>query len=153
MHSYKCALVPDRFFDPSKARAILAETVDVDDSEEVAYVNVPFYNAVLIYVCGEEGTLPELHGLLEASRGIDQHNRIVASWLDGRLHLVVARDGQLLLCNSFKAPDFTTAQYYIFLVLSRFQLNPEVSTIYFHTNLTYEDELSLYRYFRSVEHI
>ncbi len=137
------------FFEPSKARAILAETVDVDDSEAVAYMVVPQYRAVLVYVT-EDGRLPELYSLLCAAGKLTEHNKIVASCLGGRLHLVVARDGKLLLCNSFEAGDFTTAEYFIFLVMRKFQLNPEVSSIYFHTQLTKEQEESLLLYFSSV---
>ncbi len=149
--SYKCALVPDRFFEPSKARAILVQTADVDEGETVAHVAVPYYNAVLVYVRpdGEDG-VPELYRLLEAAHGMEEHNRIAASCRDGRLFLVVARDDRLLLCNSFEAGDFTTAQYFIFLALSRFQLNPEVSSIFFLSPLDPEQELSLRRYFRKV---
>lgn len=155
--SYKCALVPKQFFEPSQARATLIETVDVDDSERVGYVDVPFYGAVLVYAVAQgidgEAALPELYHLLKASEGISEHNKIVASYCDGRVFLVVAEDNRMLLCNSFKAMDFTTAEYFIFMVLKKFQMNPEISAIYFHTLLTSEQEMSLYRYFRAVEQI
>ena len=73
--------------------------------------------------------------------------------MDGYLYLVVAQGKSLLLCNSFKAPDFTTAQYFIFLALKKLQLNPEMSTLFFRTPLEEEQEFSLYRYFRSVERL
>ena len=44
----------------------------------------------------------------------------------------------------------TTAEYYIFLTLNTLQLNPEISTICWRTPLDAEDEMSLYRYFKSV---
>ncbi len=138
------------FFEPSRARAILAETVDVGDAEAVAYMVVPQYEAVLVYVT-PDGRLPELYSLLCATPKVAEHNRVLASWLGGRLHLVVARDGKLLLCNSFEAADFTTAEYFIFLALRRFQLNPEVSSIHFNTPLTWEQKESLLRYFSSVK--
>ncbi len=140
------------FFEPSKARAILAETVDVDDTEAVAYMVVPQYSAVLVYVT-PDGRLPELYSLLGAASALTEHNKIVASHLGGRLHLVVARDERLLLCNSFEAADFTTAEYFIFLVMRKFQLNPEVSSIHFNTPLTAEQETSLLNYFSSVKHL
>jgi hypothetical protein len=65
--------------------------------------------------------------------------------------LAIAQGGTLLLANSFEAPDFTTAQYYIFLALKQLQLNPELSTIYWRSPISAEDEMSLYRYFKSVE--
>ncbi len=153
-YSYKCALVPEQFFEPSQARATLVETVDLDDSEGVGYVAVPYYGAVLVYAVHEgDSSMPEAYHLLRASETIGEHNKIVASYVDGRLYLVVAEDKKMLLCNSFKAMDFTTAEYFIFMVLKKFQLNPEMSTIYFRTPLDEEQEMSLYRYFKAVEQI
>jgi hypothetical protein len=73
--------------------------------------------------------------------------------MDGWLYLAIAQGKTLMLCNSFQAPDFTTAQYFVFLAMKKLQLNPEMSSIYFRTPLEDEQEMSLYRYFRSVEHI
>ena len=77
----------------------------------------------------------------------------MASYMDGVLYLVIAQGKSLLLCNTFQAQDFTTAQYFIFLAMKKLQLNPEVSTICFRTPLSEEDEMSLYRYFKSVEQL
>ena len=49
--------------------------------------------------------------------------------------------------------DFTTAEYYIFLAMKQLQLNPEVSTICMRSFVGPEEEMSLYRYFKSVEQI
>ena len=71
--------------------------------------------------------------------------------MDGWLHMAVGQGKSLMLANVFDAPDFTTAQYFIFLALKKLQLNPEVSTICFRTPLQPEQEMSLYRYFKAVE--
>ena len=73
--------------------------------------------------------------------------------MDGTLYLVIAQGRSLLLCNAFQAPDFTTAEYFIFMAMKKLQLNPEVSTICFRTPLSEEEEMSLYRYFKNVEQI
>ena len=64
-----------------------------------------------------------------------------------------AQGGNLLLANAYPAPDFTTAQYYLFLAVKSLQLNPEVSTVTAHSPLSPEEEMSLYRYFKSVERV
>jgi hypothetical protein len=79
------------------------------------------------------------------------YNKIVASYVDGWLNLAIAQGHNLLLANVFRAMDFTTAEYFIFLALKKLQLNPEVSSIVFRTPLSEEESLSLYRYFKSVE--
>jgi hypothetical protein len=84
---------------------------------------------------------------------IQEYNRIVASYMDGVLYLVIAQGKTLMLCNTYSAPDFTTAQYFIFLAMKKLQLNPEMSAIHFRTPLNEENTMSLYRYFKSVETI
>jgi hypothetical protein len=91
--------------------------------------------------------------MLKSLNGIQDYNRIVASYMDDVLYLVISQGKTLLLCNTYSAPDFTTAQYYIFLAMKKLQLNPEMSTINFRTPLTDEQEMSLYRYFKSVDTI
>ena len=82
---------------------------------------------------------------------MSEYNKIVAAFADGWLYLLIAQGRTLLLCNCFRSPDFTTAEYFIFLAMKRLQLNPEVSSITFITPLQEEEEMSLYRYFRGVE--
>lgn len=169
MHSVltpKITLVPDSFFDPQTAGELLASTVDLDPSGKVEQVRLEEYSAWLVYsldgyslsgpdIPGLEvpDPLPEMYFILKDLLGIDQYNRIVASFADGYLHLAIAQDRNLLLSNVFEAPDFTTAEYYIFLSLKKLQLNPEVSVIHFRTPLSDEQELSLYRYFKGVERL
>ena len=122
-------------------------------TETVKAAEVPQYDAVLVYAAPSEDStaLPELWYVLKDLPGIREYNRILASWKDGRLFLGIAQGGTLLLANTYEAPDFTTAEYYIFLAMRSLQLNPEVSTIYFRHAIGAEEEMSLYRYFKGVE--
>lgn len=166
----KCTLVPDHFFDSSVARDILRDAVAVKDSDQVDFIHEPSAGAVLVYslsvgetmsriisgtVLKKDGSvspvLPEFHYMLAAASQLSDYNRIVASYADGRLYLVVSQGRSLMLCNSFDAADFTTAEYFIFMVMKRLQLNPEQSVIYFRTPLGQQEEMSLYRYFKGVE--
>ena len=65
--------------------------------------------------------------------------------------MAIAQGRSLLLANSYPAPDFVTAQYYILLAMKSLQLNPEVTTIRFRTPITADQEMALYRYFKAVE--
>lgn len=168
----KCTLVPSHFFDPSAARSILSEVVSLDEGDMVEYVDVPSIGGVMVFsrsigerlsavvsetVLRADGykarVLPEFYAMLMAAEDIPEYNRIVASYADGRLYLVVSQGKTLQLCNSFEAADFTTAEYFIFLVMKKLQLNPEISTVYFRTPLDPAQEMSLYRYFKAVEQI
>ena len=166
----KCTLLPSQFHTPSVARATLADVAYLSESDLVDSVDVPEFGAVMIYsnsigetlskVVSEttlrtDGSktrpLPELYFMLRQIHSLDEYNKILASYMDGYLYLVIAQGKSLLLCNSFQAPDFTSAEYFIFLALKKLQLNPEVTTICFRTPLTEDQEMSLYRYFKSVE--
>ena len=166
----KCALVPTHFFNPLTARQALDEVVALRESDAVDYVDVPSRAAVLVFsnsidealsraisqtVYTTSGrparVLPELYYILEGLSDCPEYNKILCSWMDGWLHMAIAQGGSLRLANIFQAADFTTAEYFIFLAMSRLQLNPEVSTICFRTPLAQEQEMSLYRYFKAVE--
>ena len=168
----KCALVPRQFHDPAVSRKILADIADVNETDHVEYVDVPQFASVLVYsntigeslsrvlsemVVRTDGTktkpLPELYYMLSDLSKVQDYNKIIAAHMDGYLYLVVSQGNTLLLCNSYQAQDFTTAEYFIFLVMKKFQLNMEMSSIYFRTALSEEDEISLYRYFKNVEQI
>ena len=166
----KFALVPNNFFDPSTARQSLSESVPLRDGDAVENVAIPAYGAVLVYsnsldeslsraisqtVYTTSGdsvrVLPEMYYILRDLGSCPDYNKIMASYVDGYLHLAIAQGKSLLLCNSYQAVDFTTAEYFIFLAMKKLQLNPELSTICFRTPLSQEQEMSLYRYFKAVE--
>ena len=168
----KVALVPEPFFNPASAREALEEVVALAPQDVVEYVPVPSLASVLVYsnsigeslskalantvlpTSGEPvKVLPEMYYMLKELDSLREYNKIVASWADGWLHLVIAQGKSLSLANTFPAQDFTTAEYFLFLSMKRLQLNPEVSTVCFRTPLTPEAEMSLYRYFKSVSRI
>ena len=170
--THKFTLVPSGFFNEEKARELLAEVVTLNDDDVVEYVPVPQFAAVMVYSVSAGGALPKVMAetvmcndgakakplpeafyMLSQLQEIQEYNKIMASYMDGYVHIVISQGKSLLLCNSYRATDFTTAEYFIFLAMKKLQLNPEVSTICFRTPLTEEQELSLYRYFRNVEHL
>ena len=168
----KVALVPEQFYSPETASRLLADVVMLKENDRVESVSVPEYGAVMLYsnnigetltrvvsetvMCvdgSKSSPLPVMYYMLKELVKLQDYNKIIAAYMDGILYLALAQGSTLLLCNSYKAPDFTTAQYFIFLAMKKLQLNPEMSSISFMTHLDYEQEMSLYRYFRSVEHI
>ena len=165
----KVTLVPDAFLEPGGARKALSEVAYLRDTDFVETVPVPALASTLVFsnsldeslskvvaqtVLPTSGTpvrvLPEMYYLLQQLDSITEYNKIVAAWHGGYLHLVIAQGKSLCLANVFEAPDFTTAEYFLFLSLKRLQLNPEVSTVCFRTPLDPEAEMSLYRYFKAV---
>ncbi|MGP1621753.1 MAG: DUF3822 family protein [Candidatus Cryptobacteroides sp.] len=153
----KCTLVPQVFFNEEDIRSALSSVVKLQDNEKVHYVELPEYEAVLLYssVSGSEKEveLPELYYLLKDLNKCKDYNKILVSYKDGFLNLVIAQGERLLFCNVFDASYFTTAEYFIFLTMNKLQLNPEVSTICFRTPLSDEEKFSLYRYFKAVDRL
>lgn len=166
----KCTLIPEHFFDPTGIRQSLEDVVRISPEDQVEFIRMPKQGAVLVFsnnlgetlsrtiaqtVLTEDGyqarILPEMYYLLEDMEKCRDYNKIIASYADSHLHLVIAQGKSLLLANTFKASDFITAEYFIFNALKRLQLNPEISTISFRTPVTEEQEMSLYRYFKAVE--
>ena len=168
----KVTLVPEQFHDDSTSTEALRSVADIQDGDVALSVPVPEFAAVLVYsnaigetlsrvisetVSDKEGNksapLPEMYYMLRSVLDLPDYNKILASYMDGVLYLVIAQGRSLMLCNSYHAPDFTTAQYFVFLAMKNLQLNPEVSTICFRTPLSEDEEISLYRYFKNVEQI
>ena len=149
-HTPKVALVPSAFFDPASAREVLSRTVELDREDKVEYISLPELSAELVYSLSDED-YPEMYYLLKKLSEIPEYNKILASYGDGVLTLVISQGDNLLLANTFQAADFTTAEYFLFMAVKKLQLNPEVSTVSFMTPLSGEEEMSLYRYFKAVE--
>ena len=170
--THKVALVPEHFFNPVEIRQLLADTVRLSDGDQAEFIRMPQFGAVLLFsnnigetlsrmisqtVFTTDGyqarILPEMYYMLESMSECNDYNKIIASYADSYLHLAVAQGKSLQIANVFKAPDFTTAEYFIFNTMKKLQLNPEVSTISFRTPLDAEQEMSLYRYFKAVEQL
>jgi len=146
-------LVPAQFFNPESAREALAEVAELKDGETVGHLDIPQYDAVLVYSADGDGAvveIPEIYKLLTRLPDCPEYNKILCSMQEGQLYLTVAQGKSLLLANIFPARDFTTAEYYLFLSLNSLQLNPEISTVCWLSPLEPEEEMSLYRYFKSV---
>lgn len=161
----KCTLVPSSFFEPDSAGTYLAQVCVLNESDSVKWCDVPEFDAVLVYADSDdydkrisengqwEGSFPEMRLILRDLSKCDDYNRILCTWADGYLYLAIAQGNTLLLSNTFKAADFVTAEYFIFLSMNSLQLNPEISTVCWRHPIGADEEMSLYRYFKAVETI
>ncbi len=168
----KISLVPKLCFSQLNVRQALSEVVVLDENDIVDYIEIDDLNAVLLFsnsigesiskvisqnvltISGESvRVLPEMYYMLHALNYCEDYNKIVVSYKDDYVYIVIAQGKTLLLVNAYKAKDFTTSLYYIFLALKSLQLSIEQSVIRFRTPLSSEEELVLYRYFKGVEEI
>ena len=148
-------LVPSGFFDPAAERETLAEVANIQEGTKVDHIDIPQYDAVLIYTVGEDSDvsglkMAEILGVLPKCA---EYNKILCSISDDCFYLAIAQGKSLLLANCYRIQNFTSAEYYLFLALKSLQLNPEVSTVCWLSRLDADDEMSLYRYFKAVEQL
>ena len=145
-------LVPSAFFDPASERKVLAEVADLKDDCETRHLDIPQYDAVLVWSQdgGSVVSEPEILNVLNRLHECPDYNKILCSIKDGVLYLAIAQGKNLLLANSWEVQDFTTAEYYIFLSIKSLQINPEMSAICWLSTINSDEEMSLYRYFKTV---
>lgn len=147
---FKYTLIPERFFSQESASRLLSKVVPLEKDDSVKHIELPEYKAVLVYT-GEDASARLIADMVEASYKLDKYNKAVAHVGNGVVDVVVAEGRKLLLVNTFPAADDVTAQYFIFAALRQFQINPEVTTIYFMGEASDSIKEDLFRYFNSVE--
>ena len=130
----KCTLVPTRFFDGKAPR----------------FFSISKYDVIL--VCDGDYE-PALYRVILSLDKCCEYNKIVVLFDGYAVHLAIAQGENLLLANSYPATDFVTAQYYIFAALKTLQINPEVSSVCFLSEIGEEERMSLYRYFKGVDQL
>ena len=149
----KFTLVPETFFDKEKTYQILAEAVRLKETDKVYYKELPDQKAVLVYAAESENDLPPVAGLLDTLSRIADHNKVVAAVDGSCISIVIAAGDRLLLANAYPAPDAVTAEYFLFATLKQFQLNPQVTTVYFLGEAPRELLNDLFRHFKGVERL
>ena len=147
----KYTLVPKEFFNGDVQ--LLSQVVGVSPSETVKYVELPFFEAVLLFVPSAEDKEPVIYDLLCKLPQIQDYNKVLFCKEESALHLAIGAGDKLLLANSYEAKDFTTALYFIFAALNDFQINPRMTTLYYKGEVAYENQELLFSYFKGVERI
>jgi hypothetical protein len=145
----KYTLVPREFFNGDVQ--VLSQVVGVSPSETVKYVELPAFEAVLLFVPGSDGREPVIYDLLCRLSQIRDYNKVLFCIEDFVINLAVGAGEKLLLANSYEAKDFTTALYFIFAALHDLQINPQMTTLYYSGELAYENRELLFSYFKGVE--
>jgi hypothetical protein len=131
----------------------LSKVVGVSPSETVKYVELPSFEAVLLFVPGPDDKEPVIYDLLCELPGIHDFNKVLFSIDGSALHLAIGAGDTLLLANSYEAGDFTTAMYFIFAAMNDFQINPRMTTLYYKGDIAYENQEILFSYFKGVERL
>ncbi len=145
----KYTLVPREFFNGDVQ--VLSQVVGVSPLETIEYVELPDFEAVLLFVPSLDGGKPVIYDLLCKLGGIADYNKVLFCIKDSVLHLVIGAGEKLLLANSYEAKDFTTALYFIFAAMHDLQINPQMTTLYYTGTVAYDNQELLFSYFKGVE--
>lgn len=147
---FKYTLIPEGYFSPDQAAALLGSVVVLEKSEPVEFLELPCYKAVLLYA-GALSRAREIAALVEAAASLAAYNKVVVRLGKNVVDIVLAAGDRLLLCNSYPASDGVSAQYFLFAALKQFQINPEVTTVHFYGEADESVKSDLFRHFASVE--
>ena len=146
----KFTLIPEGYFSEDQAAELLSRVAVLEKTDSVKSLELPCYKAVLLYA-GDDADARRLADMLASAAALDRYNKVVVHLGDDVVDIVLAAGEKLLLCNSFPAADAVTAQYFLFAALRQFQINPEVSTVYFFGEADEAVKGDLFRHFASVE--
>lgn len=144
----KFTLVPSEFFSEESARDILSKVVLLENGEPLSFLELPAYSATLIYASDQR---PVVYDMAMSLCKIRDYNKIVIDHSDNCVSIVIAEGDNIVFCNAFQAVDFTTAEYFLFMVLKKLQINPEISSVYSMNTLTDAQIISLCTYFKNAE--
>jgi hypothetical protein len=147
----KYTLVPKEFFNGDVQ--VLSQVVGVSPSETIKYVELPAFEAVLLFVPGPDDRKPVIYDLLCSLSRIEDYNKVLFCIEDSVLHLTIGAGDKLLLANSYEAKDFTTALYFIFAAMHDLQVNPQMTTLYYKGDIAYDNQELLFSYFKGVEQL
>lgn len=151
MHKY--TIVPASFFREDDSRNILSQAVQLDESDKAEYQELPEFQAVLVYAPSPSCEVPAVVDMLRAVSGINEYNKVLARYDGSVVTVVLAAGDRLLLANSYPASDHVTGEYFIFAAMKQFQINPEVTTVYFSGDAPFEMKNDMFRYCKGVERL
>ena len=147
----KYTIVPASFFREHDLRNILSQAVQLEESDKADYQELPEFQAVLVYATARFGKAPVVLDMLRSISGIDEHNKVLAHYDGNQVTVTMAAGNKLLLANTYQASDHVTGEYFIFAAMKQFQINPEVTTVYFYGDAPFEMKNDMFRYCRGVE--
>ncbi len=140
-------------------RRIMEELYPISDSDEVFFIDVPEYEAVLLYSWkpgsnAAKDSKPEIYRYLSALPGLSEHNKAILRY--GKAEnsgesptLIIVADGdRLITANHYHTTDFGSAIYYLMEILRQSQINPQQTSVHLFGEITREEIEMAARYVR-----
>ena len=128
----KFLLEPAEFYDSEHLR----ELFPINDNEDLAEIEVPLFNAVLVYAIPKDKKemLPSVYRMVSKIPAIP----------------AIEGNSRLLLLNCYKANGASNILYYISLAAKQVMFNPPITAIYTYTPLNNDETAILERYFQKI---
>lgn len=149
----KYTLVPSSFFRKEDSYKLLSQAVQLDGNDEAKYQELPEFQAVLVYASNSGQGKPVIADLLAVLPSIDEHNKVVAHFDGSELDIAIAEGSKLLFANTYEVSDHVSGEYFIFAAMRQFQMNPEVTVVYFYGDAPFKMKNDLIRFCKGVERI
>lgn len=174
LNTHVYTLIPTSLCPEGEETSILSQMFrfggDIASDSIVKRIELPMYDATILYsipaqitnsikeTFGEDyGTIkviPTIYKLIDNLQTLSDHNRVLVYWKDwsrdNHIHIVAAEGESLKLVNSYKVSDFTTALYYILMVVKEVMFNPENTTIQIYGELSSWEKSKFEKYFKGV---
>lgn len=150
----KFTLIPKHLYKPE----YLGEMFTIAENETVRSIVLEKHDAVLSYASSNNSpqeAVPLAYQLIEAVETLNEHNKVVVSYLPERkMSYIVAMEGKkLLLANTYRTCDAKTLLYFIELVLQQVMFNPQLTRIHIYGHMEQDEVKLLEGYFCGVETI
>jgi len=152
-------LIPESAFIPDNAAAILQSVHTINDLDEIYFYPLQQFGAICIYSIPNSISAPLFKiqpairfysiavPMIQMTAPLYGHTRVLFFYRNQYLYLTLMKEKQLLLCNAYHAPEFTTALYFLFFALHQWQLNPESLCLYISGQISKQNRQLLHNYF------
>ncbi len=146
----KFTLVPKQMANAGYLNGIF----DITQNESIGSLELEQYGAVLHFAAEKQDSTPLIYHLLQHLKEIKEHNKLSVSYNkeNGVIFVAAAQGEKLLLANSYKAADFTTALYYITLVAQQVMFNPQLTMVNIYGKIGAGNEDLLNTYYKGIEY-
>lgn len=164
---YKFTLVPIDLSNSQQHRSILSELFDIGDKEKIYSIDFEKYGVKVLYVWNTEqynnsdeatielrdDIIPSVCHFIKLLPTINQHNKVILEYNPAQNEsiIVVGEGDKLLIANSYKSVDFSSAIYYLLEILRQNQLNPLQTVVNLCGQISLEDISYLEKYIKGAK--
>ncbi len=157
----KFTLIPDMFFSRRHSEEVIRESHILDEGEIVKDCQIKSFHAHIVYAIPERiisevesgaPVYPLIVYLIDLLNSIQEYNKVIFYYSRGRsiAQVIICKGDRLQLVNSYSAPNFESAAYFLFLALKQTIVNPLQTKLSVCCYLHPDEKQTLETYFQQV---